>query len=216
MIAAAEELRFEYAAQLRDELRELRRDLREIQAGEAPAAGGLAGEAADGRHRLGWPPWSWTGRRSSERDFPIGRRGYDPAAVDAHLRALAAEVEELQRTRRRAQRETSLASTAGSAGAEHHRGRRDGGRGHRAPGAEAARERTRARPTRDASADPRGRGRSELRRMSRRSRRPPPTLLRARRVDGRRGERAGGEPARRSEPSGGRSGGGRDEHGRAV
>jgi len=32
------------------------------------------------------------------RDFPIGRRGYDPAAVDAHLRALASEVEELKRT----------------------------------------------------------------------------------------------------------------------
>jgi excinuclease ABC subunit B len=38
MSAAAEELRFEYAAQLRDELRELRRDLREIQASEAPAS----------------------------------------------------------------------------------------------------------------------------------------------------------------------------------
>jgi excinuclease ABC subunit B len=37
MAAAAEDLRFEYAAQLRDELRELRRDLREIQASEAPA-----------------------------------------------------------------------------------------------------------------------------------------------------------------------------------
>ena len=36
MLAAAEELRFEYAAQLRDELRELRRDLREMQAGGAP------------------------------------------------------------------------------------------------------------------------------------------------------------------------------------
>jgi excinuclease ABC subunit B len=36
MAAAADELRFEYAAQLRDELRELRRDLREIQASEAP------------------------------------------------------------------------------------------------------------------------------------------------------------------------------------
>jgi DivIVA domain-containing protein len=36
-------------------------------------------------------------RQSIEkRDFPIGRRGYDPAAVDAHLRALAAEVEELR------------------------------------------------------------------------------------------------------------------------
>jgi hypothetical protein len=38
-------------------------------------------------------------RQSIEkRDFPIGRRGYDPAAVDAHLRGLASEVEELQRT----------------------------------------------------------------------------------------------------------------------
>ncbi len=38
-------------------------------------------------------------RQSIERrDFPIGRRGYDPAAVDAHLRALAGQVEELQRT----------------------------------------------------------------------------------------------------------------------
>ena len=31
------------------------------------------------------------------RDFPIGRRGYDPTAVDAHLTALAVEFEELQR-----------------------------------------------------------------------------------------------------------------------
>ncbi len=37
MLAAAEDLRFEYAAQLRDEIRELRRDLREAQAEEAPA-----------------------------------------------------------------------------------------------------------------------------------------------------------------------------------
>lgn len=37
-------------------------------------------------------------RQSIEkRDFPIGRRGYDPAAVDAHLRALASEIEELRR-----------------------------------------------------------------------------------------------------------------------
>ena len=41
MSAAAEDLRFEYAAQLRDELRELRRDLREIHANE----GELADEA---------------------------------------------------------------------------------------------------------------------------------------------------------------------------
>jgi DivIVA domain-containing protein len=33
------------------------------------------------------------------RDFPTARRGYDPAAVDAHLRAVAAQVQELvQRT----------------------------------------------------------------------------------------------------------------------
>jgi excinuclease ABC subunit B len=46
MLAAADELRFEYAAQLRDELRELRRDLREMHASEAPlapAAGGGEG-----------------------------------------------------------------------------------------------------------------------------------------------------------------------------
>ncbi|HEY2632713.1 MAG TPA: helicase-related protein, partial [Solirubrobacteraceae bacterium] len=37
MIAAADDLRFEYAAQLRDEIRELRRELREVQSLEAPA-----------------------------------------------------------------------------------------------------------------------------------------------------------------------------------
>lgn len=31
-----------------------------------------------------------------KRDFPTGRRGYDPAAVDAHLRAIADEVEALR------------------------------------------------------------------------------------------------------------------------
>jgi DivIVA domain-containing protein len=30
------------------------------------------------------------------RDFPVGRRGYDPAAVDAHLRRVADEVEALR------------------------------------------------------------------------------------------------------------------------
>ena len=37
MLEAAEDLRFEYAAQLRDEIRELRRELQEAQANEAPA-----------------------------------------------------------------------------------------------------------------------------------------------------------------------------------
>jgi len=48
------------------------------------------------------------------RDFPITRRGYEPAAVDAHLRALASEIEDLQRERPGGGAEPSLASTAGS------------------------------------------------------------------------------------------------------
>jgi len=35
-----------------------------------------------------------------KRDFPIGRRGYEPASVDAHLAKLAREVESLQRDAR--------------------------------------------------------------------------------------------------------------------
>jgi DivIVA domain-containing protein len=50
-------------------------------------------------------------RQSIEkRDFPIGRRGYDPAAVDAHLSEIASEVEELRLTARR--HSESLASSA--------------------------------------------------------------------------------------------------------
>jgi hypothetical protein len=41
-----------------------------------------------------------------KRDFPIGRRGYDPEAVDAHLSALAAEVEQLKLASRQARPET--------------------------------------------------------------------------------------------------------------
>jgi DivIVA domain-containing protein len=46
------------------------------------------------------------------RDFPVARRGYDPASVDAHLRAVASEFEELQRSAGGG--ETSLASAAGT------------------------------------------------------------------------------------------------------
>ncbi|HWX88014.1 MAG TPA: hypothetical protein VNX67_07560 [Solirubrobacteraceae bacterium] len=46
------------------------------------------------------------------RDFPIVRRGYDPTSVDAHLRALAGDVEELRREISSRGHE-SLASTAG-------------------------------------------------------------------------------------------------------
>jgi hypothetical protein len=53
-------------------------------------------------------------RQSIEkRDFPIGRRGYDPAAVDAHLRTLATEVEELRSTLEHRAGE-SLGSSAGT------------------------------------------------------------------------------------------------------
>ncbi len=33
-----------------------------------------------------------------KKDFPVGRRGYDPEAVDSHLRAIAEEVEQLRRS----------------------------------------------------------------------------------------------------------------------
>jgi hypothetical protein len=46
------------------------------------------------------------------RDFPIGRRGYDTAAVDAHLQALGGEFEELRRVGSNSGGEESLASTA--------------------------------------------------------------------------------------------------------
>jgi DivIVA domain-containing protein len=50
-------------------------------------------------------------RQSIEKkDFPVGRRGYDPAAVDAHLTAIAVEVEELKRASRK--RTESLASSS--------------------------------------------------------------------------------------------------------
>jgi len=50
-------------------------------------------------------------RQSIEkRDFPIGRRGYDPAAVDAHLSEIASQVDELRMSARR--HTESLASSA--------------------------------------------------------------------------------------------------------
>ena len=77
MLAAAEELRFEYAAQLRDELRELRRDLRDIDvhSQRAPAER----ETPAGRDRLGFPALDLDRQAIERKDFPIGRRGYDPA-----------------------------------------------------------------------------------------------------------------------------------------
>jgi DivIVA domain-containing protein len=52
-------------------------------------------------------------RQAIERkDFPIGRRGYDPDAVDSHLRALAGEFEDLQRSAAHGSPDLSLASSA--------------------------------------------------------------------------------------------------------
>jgi DivIVA domain-containing protein len=52
-------------------------------------------------------------RQSIERrDFPIARRGYDPAAVDAHLRALAADVQELRERPEPGRASESLGSAA--------------------------------------------------------------------------------------------------------
>ena len=51
-------------------------------------------------------------RTSIEKsDFPVGRRSYDPAAVGAHLRTIADEVEELTRSAERSRAE-SLSSSA--------------------------------------------------------------------------------------------------------
>ena len=47
MIAAADDLRFEYAAQVRDEIRELRRELRDVQAVEGPGGSSEGGETSD-------------------------------------------------------------------------------------------------------------------------------------------------------------------------
>ncbi len=52
-------------------------------------------------------------RQSIEKkDFPIGRRGYEPASVDAHLAKIAREVEGLQRSARSAPAAPSQASPA--------------------------------------------------------------------------------------------------------
>lgn len=50
-------------------------------------------------------------RQSIEKkDFPIGRRGYDPEAVDTHLNSIAEQVDDLKSNMRR--RSESLAETA--------------------------------------------------------------------------------------------------------
>jgi hypothetical protein len=49
-----------------------------------------------------------------KRDFPIGRRGYEPVAVDAHLAAIAREVEALKRAQASAPASAQAAPSGGS------------------------------------------------------------------------------------------------------
>lgn len=49
-----------------------------------------------------------------KRDFPIGRRGYEPVAVDAHLAAIAREVEGLKRSRSAAPADGQAGSSGGT------------------------------------------------------------------------------------------------------
>ncbi len=55
MIAAADELRFEYAAQVRDEIRELKRELRDVQAVESHGAEGADADMTHGDAEAGQP-----------------------------------------------------------------------------------------------------------------------------------------------------------------
>ena len=59
---------------------------------------------------IGGPTVALDRQSIEKRDFPIGRRGYDPDAVDSHLALLADEVEGLKRASR--QRGDTLASAA--------------------------------------------------------------------------------------------------------
>ena len=108
--AAAEDLRFEYAAQLRDELRELRRDLREMQASEAAGRGDRRGDL---QRMLGWRPWSSTARASRSATFRSAGEAMTPPPSTRTCATLAAEVEEL-RTRSKAARRRRSRSSAGT------------------------------------------------------------------------------------------------------
>ncbi|MGH2927289.1 MAG: DivIVA domain-containing protein, partial [Solirubrobacteraceae bacterium] len=64
-----------------------------------------------GSHRRGGEERVSLDRQSIERkDFPVGSRGYDPDAVDAHLAAIADEVGDYKRAAR--QRADTLAAAA--------------------------------------------------------------------------------------------------------
>ncbi len=105
MLAAAEDLRFEYAAKLRDEIRDLKRELDEaVAAGAGRSAARASGRcrprrSSDCQGRSGrplrcgcshrWDPevlaWRWTGRASRRRTSRSATGATTPEAVDAHL-----------------------------------------------------------------------------------------------------------------------------------
>jgi DivIVA domain-containing protein len=59
---------------------------------------------------IGRQPVALDREQIERKDFPIGRRGYDPTEVDAHLTGLAGQVDELKRATRG--RTETLAATA--------------------------------------------------------------------------------------------------------
>ena len=75
MLAAADDLRFEYAARLRDEIRDLRRELRDLRSYEAPAA--ASDEPPRTLRRCSARSWLVRGHG---RDLPW-RRTTDPYAI---------------------------------------------------------------------------------------------------------------------------------------
>ena len=179
MLAAADELRFEYAAQLRDELRELRRDLQEIQSPESSASGEIlrGSETSDRRHGLGCPPWTSTGRQSNagtSRSAGAGTTrprwtrtcGRSPTEFEELQRAAitggARRVARLDRRQRRCRASSQAAETAA---AEIERQALENARA----GARGGRPRRRRAPARRRS--------SRRARTSRRSRRSTATLL---------------------------------------
>ena len=204
MLAAAEDLRFEYAAQLRDELRELRRDLQEIQPSR-PRRARSGWRDSYRRHHLGWPPWTSIGRQSNVGTSQLVAADMTrPRWTSTCGRSLRSS-RSCSARRARAAADMSLASTAGTqvqsilqaaetAAAEIER--------HALENARQVREEADATPS-----DSRGSGRTRRAHTSPALPRQPQTA-RARRLDGRRGERARGEPARGRGPAGGRPGGG--------
>ena len=148
------------------------------------------------------------------RDFPIARRGYDASSVDAHLRALAVEVEELQRRALTGGAGMSMASSAGT----HVQSIIEAAEASAAEMERQASER--ARQVREAADRDAELTRQEAIEKARAHvgavAQVAASLLERRGRDGQRGASARGKPARGREPPRGRPRGGRIEHGRAL